>query len=224
VEVRVIEMTGMTKFFNFLASPDIAMLLVMAGMLGLYIEFQQPGMLVPGILGAFCLVLAGFAFQILPFSWIGLLVMLVGMALLVLEIFVTSFGVLFSLGIICVLVGGTMIFDMPEVSDLTVSFWSVLVPLVTGFAIVAGGVVLLVTRSIFRSQTAGVDELMGLIGETRTPLTPEGKVFIRGEYWSARADQEIGSGESVEVTAVEGMSLRVRRPASRSRADPDAAG
>ena len=111
----------MTKFFNFLASPDIAMLLVMAGMLGLYIEFQQPGMLVPGILGAFCLVLAGFAFQILPFSWIGLLVMLVGMALLVLEIFVTSFGVLFTLGIICVSsLGGTMIFDMPEVSDLTV--------------------------------------------------------------------------------------------------------
>jgi membrane-bound serine protease (ClpP class) len=211
VEVRTIEMTGMTKFFNFLASPDIAMLLVMAGMLGLYIEFQQPGMLVPGILGAFCLVLAGFAFQILPFSWIGLLVMLVGMALLVLEIFVTSFGVLFTLGIICVLVGGTMIFDMPEVSDLTVSFWSVLVPLVTGFAIVGAVVVLLVTRSLFRSQTAGVDELLGLIGETRTALTPEGKVFIRGEYWSATADQEIASGESVEVTAVEGMSLRVRR-------------
>jgi membrane-bound serine protease (ClpP class) len=211
VEVRAIEMTGMTKFFNFLASPDIAMLLVMAGMLGLYIEFQQPGMLVPGILGAFCLVLAGFAFQILPFSWIGLLVMLVGMALLVLEIFVTSFGVLFTLGIICVLVGGTMIFDMPEVSDLTVSFWSVLVPLVTGFAIVGAVVVLLVTRSLFRSQTAGVDELLGLIGETRTALTPEGKVFIRGEYWSATADQEIASGESVEVTAVEGMSLRVRR-------------
>ena len=223
-EVRIIEMTGMTKFFNFLASPDIAMLLVMAGMLGLYIEFQQPGMVVPGVLGAFCLVLAGFAFQILPFSWVGLLVMLVGMALLVLEIFVTSFGALFTLGIICILVGGTMIFDMPELSDLTVSFWSVLVPLVTGFAIVGGVVVLLVTRSIFRSQTAGVDELLGLIGETRTPLTPKGKVFIRGEYWSATADQEIANGEPVEVTAVEGMNLRVRRAVSRSRADPDAIG
>jgi membrane-bound serine protease (ClpP class) len=150
--------------------------------------------------------------------------MLVGMALLVLEIFVTSFGVLFTLGIICVLVGGTMIFDMPEVSDLTVSFWSVLVPLVTSFAIVGAVVVLLVTRSLFRSQTAGVDDLLGLIGETRTALTPEGKVFIRGEYWSATADQEIASGESVEVTAVEGMSLRVRRALSSSRTDPDATG
>ncbi|MCH8889837.1 MAG: nodulation protein NfeD [Myxococcales bacterium] len=224
VEVRIIEMTRMTKFFNFLASPDIAVLLVMAGMLGLYIEFQQPGMLIPGIFGAFCLVLAGFAFQILPFSWIGLLVMIVGMGLLVLEIFVTSFGALFTLGVICVLVGGTMIFDMPEVSDLTVSFWSVLVPLVTGFAIVGGVVVLLVTRSIFRSQTAGVDELLGLIGETRTPLTPGGKVFVRGEYWSATADQEIASGEPVEVTAVEGMRLRVRRAVSGSRAASDATG
>jgi membrane-bound serine protease (ClpP class) len=224
VEVRAIEMTGMTKFFNFLASPDIAMLLVMAGMLGLYIEFQHPGMLVPGILGAFCLVLAGFAFQILPFSWIGLLVMLVGMALLVLEIFVTSFGVLFTLGIICLLVGGTMIFDVPEMSDLSLPFWTFLVPVVTGFAIVAGVVVLIVTRSIFGAQTAGVDELLGLIGETRTPLSPNGKVFIRGEYWSATADQEIASGEPVEVTAVEGMSLRVRRAVSRSRTDPDASG
>ena len=146
------------------------------------------------------------------------------MALLVLEIFVTSFGVLFTLGIICVLVGGTMIFDMPEVSDLTVSFWEVLVPLVTGFAIVGGAVVLLVTRSIFRSQTAGVDELLGLIGETRTALTPGGKVFIRGEFWDAVADQEVASGEPVEVTAVEGMSLRVRRAALRSRANPDETG
>jgi membrane-bound serine protease (ClpP class) len=224
VEVRVIQMTGMTKLFNFLASPQIAFLLLMLGLAGLYIEFQHPGMLVPGIGGAFCLILAGFAFQVLPFSWIGLLVMLVGMALLVLEIFVTSFGVLFTLGVICLLVGGTMIFDMPEVSDLTLPFWTFLVPVVTGFAIAAGIVVLIVTRSIFGAQTAGVDDLLGLIGETRTPLSPNGKVFIRGEYWSATADQEIASGEPVEVTAVEGMSLRVRRAVSRSRTDPDASG
>jgi membrane-bound serine protease (ClpP class) len=222
VEVRTIEMTGMTKFFNFLASPDIAVLLVMAGMLGLYIEFQQPGMLVPGILGAFFLVLAGFAFQILPFSWIGLLVMLVGMALLVLEIFVTSFGVLFTLGVICLLVGGTMIFDVPEMSDLNLPFWSFLVPVVAGFAAVAGIVVLMVTRSIFGAQTAGVDEMLGMIGEARTALSPSGKVFIRGEYWSATADQDISSGEPVEVTAVDGMSLRVRRAASHTRAETDA--
>ena len=117
-----------------------------------------------------------------------------------------------------------MIFDMPEVSDLTLPFWDFLVPVVVGFAIVSGIVVLIVSRSIFGAQTAGVDELLGLIGEARTPLSPDGKVFIRGEFWSATADQEIASGESVEVTAVEGMSLRVRRAVSRSSADRDATG
>ncbi len=224
VDVRIIEMTGVSRFFNFLASPDIAMLLVMLGVLGLYIEFQQPGMLVPGIAGACLLVLAAFTFQVLPFSWVGLLLIVLGVAFLLMEIFVTSFGVLFTLGIICLLVGGTMIFDVPEMSDFTLPFWSFLVPLVTGFAIAAGIVMLIVSRSIFRSQTAGVDNLLGLIGETRTPLALDGKVFIRGEYWSATADQEIASGESVEVTAVEGMSLRVRLVVSGSRTDPDATG
>jgi membrane-bound serine protease (ClpP class) len=223
-EVRTIQMTGMTKFFNFLASPEIAFLLLVVGVAGLYIEFQQPGMWLPGVLGAFCLILAGFAFQILPFSWIGLLVMLVGMALLVLEIFVTSFGVLFVLGVICFLVGGTMIFDVPEMGDFNLPFWTFLVPVVAGFAIVAGIVVLIVSRSIFGAQTAGVDELLGLTGEARTALSPNGKVFIRGEYWSATADQEIASGERVEVEAVEGMTLRVRRATSRSTADPGASG
>lgn len=212
-EVRTLEMSRVTRFFDFLASPDVALLLVMAGLLGLYIEFQQPGMLFPGIAGGLCLVLAAFAFQILPFSWIGLLLILVGVALLFAEIYVTSFGVLFTLGIIAFLVGGTMLFDMPEVSDLTISFWSVLVPVVAGFAVAAGLVVILVSRSLFRRQVAGVDEMLGLVGRTQTALSPEGTVFVRGEYWTASADQQIEAGESVEITEVEGMRLRVR-PAS----------
>ena len=85
----MLEMTPLTRFFNFLASPDVAVLLVMAGLLGLYVEFQQPGMILPGVAGAICLVLAAIAFQILPFSWVGLLLMLLGMALVATEVFVT---------------------------------------------------------------------------------------------------------------------------------------
>jgi membrane-bound serine protease (ClpP class) len=213
-EIRVIEMTQMTKLFSFLASPDVAMLLVMAGLLGLYIEFQQPGMLVPGIAGAACLVLAAFAFQILPFSWIGLVLILVGMGLLVAEMFFTSFGVLFTAGILCFLVGGSMLFDMPEVSDLTISFWTVLVPIVAGFGLAVLTVVVLVSRSMFRKQTAGVDEMLGMVGRAHTGLSLDGKVFVRGEYWTASADQEIAAGESVEVTAVDGMRLRVTKAKS----------
>ena len=210
-ETRVIEMDSMTRLFNFLASPDIAVLLVMAGLLGLYIEFNQPGLLVPGIAGAICLVLAAIAFQILPFSWVGLLMLLLGVALMAAEIFVTSYGVLFAAGVVCLLLGGSMLFDMPELSDLTVSFWSVLVPVVTGFAFFAAIVIYAVGRSMIRAQTAGVSELVGMVGRSATALVPEGKVFVRGEYWSASADEEIASEEAVEVTAVEGLRLRVRR-------------
>ncbi len=213
-ELREIEMTPLERLFDKLASPDVAVLLVMAGLLGLYIEFNQPGLLLPGIAGAVCLVLAAIAFQILPFSWVGLMLVLAGLGLVVAELFVTSYGILFALGIGCFLLGGSMLFEVPEVGDLELSFWGVLVPIVAGFAIFGGVVVFAVGRTFARPQTAGVGELLGLVGRTATPLAPEGRVFVRGEYWSARADEEIPAGTSVEVTGVEGMRLRVRRAAA----------
>jgi membrane-bound serine protease (ClpP class) len=210
-EVRTIEMAWMTRVFNFLASPDIAVLLAMAGLLGLYIEFNQPGTILPGVAGAACLILAAIAFQILPFSWVGLLLMLLGVGLLLAEIFVTSYGLLFAAGLACFLLGGSMLFDVPEMSDLTVSFWSVLVPITAAFALFGGLVVFAVGRTFARKQTAGVSELIGMIGSSQTALAPEGRVFVRGEYWTASADEEIPAGERVEVAAVEGMRLRVRR-------------
>jgi len=189
-EVRMIEMPPLTRLFNYLASPD---------------------MLLPGITGAICLVLAAIAFQILPFSWVGLMLILLGVMLLAAELFVTSFGLLFAGGILCFLLGGMMLFDMPEVSDLTVSFWSVLVPTVAGFAVCAGLVLYAMTRSFLAQSVSGVDELLGSLGKATTAFAPEGKVFVRGEYWTADADGEISEGDAVEVTAVEGMRLRVRR-------------
>jgi membrane-bound serine protease (ClpP class) len=211
VEMRAIAMTPLTRFFNFLASPDVAVLLVMAGLLGLYIEFQQPGMILPGVAGLICLVVAAIAFQILPFSWVGLLLMLLGMVLVAIEVFVPSFGVLFAAGIACFLLGGSLLFDLPEVSDLKVSFWSVLVPSVGGFAVFAAVAVFAVGRTLLRAQTTGVSEMLGLVGKCATALSPEGKVLVRGEYWTAAADEEIPAGTRVEVTAVDGMQLRVRR-------------
>jgi membrane-bound serine protease (ClpP class) len=210
-EIRRIEMDTMTRLFNFLASPDVAVLLAMAGLLGIYIEVNSPGTIVPGAAGLVCLVLAGIAFQILPFSWVGLLILILGVAFLVAEMFVTSFGVLFTLGMICMLVGGSMVFDMPAVSDLDVSFWSVLVPVVVAFGVFAAVIVYAVGRTFMTGQTAGVSELIGLVGKASTALAPDGKVFVRGEYWNASADEEIPTGEAVEITAVDGLRLRVRR-------------
>lgn len=214
-DVRDIPMTLVTRFFDFLADPNIAVLLLLAGLLGIYIEINTPGLGLPGLLGGVCLVLAGIAFQILPFSWVGLLVLLLGLVLLVVEILVGSFGLLFALGVACLLIGGSLVFDVPELSDLSVSFWSVLVPLVVGFAGLVAVVLYAVGRTLLTRQTAGVSELIGLRGRVATALGPDGKVFVRGEYWNASADEPIASGEAVEVTAVEGLRLRVRRAGPR---------
>ena len=215
VEVRSITMTGLTRFLDVLADPNIAMILFMAGLLGLYVEFTNPGVILPGVAGAVCLILAFLSLQILPFSWLGLMLILAGIALLVAEIFVPSFGLLFVTGCACFLLGGSMMFDLPTVSDLTVSFWAVLVPAVTGVAIFGGVVVYAVGRSFTRAQVSGVNELVGLEGRVTTALSPDGKVFVRGEYWSARAEGSISADEPVEVMAVEGMRLRVRRTTAR---------
>jgi membrane-bound serine protease (ClpP class) len=209
-EVRRIEMSLVQRFLHVLASPDIAVVLLMAGLLGLYVEFTQPGLIAPGVIGAACLILGAIALQILPFSWLGLIVFLAGVGLLVAEVFVASFGLLFLLGVACLLVGGMMIFDLPELSDLRVSFWSVLLPAVAGVAAFGGIVVFSVGRSMTRKQTAGVSEMVGMIGRAQTPLVPEGSVFVRGEFWTAVADEAIAAGEPIEITAVEGLRLRVR--------------
>ena len=104
-----------------------------------------------------------------------------------------------------------MIFDRPSLSDLTVSFWSVLVPAVLAVAIFGAIIVFSIGRTFAMKQTAGVGELVGLVGRAATELQPEGKVFIRGEYWTVISEEEIGEGEAVEVVAVEGLRLRVRR-------------
>ena len=103
-----------------------------------------------------------------------------------------------------------MIFDMPDLSDLHVSFWSVLVPAVSGVAVFAGIAIFAIGRTFMRKQTAGVSELIGMVGRADTRLAPEGRVFVRGEYWTARSSEEIPVGAAVEVIEVRGMRLLVR--------------
>lgn len=211
-----IEMTWLNRFIDVLATPDIAVLLILAGMLGIYVEVTQPGGYVPGAAGLVCLILGFVSLQILPFSWLGLLFIVVGLGLFVAEIFVTSYGLLFATGVACLLIGGSMLFEVPEAGDLDVSFWRVLVPAVAALSSFAAVVVFLVGRSLGSPQVAGVYELVGMVGRADTALAPEGNVFVRGEYWRARAEEPVPAGDPVEVTAVEGMRLRVRRAGPES--------
>jgi len=211
-----IEMSLLTRVLAVIVDPNVAMLLLLAGMLGLYVEFNQPGLILPGVLGAACLLLAMIAMQVLPFSWVGVLLVLLGVGMLVAEAFVTSWGFLFAGGLLCLLIGGSLMFDRPDLSDLSVDFWRVLVPAVSALGICAGLLVLAVGRVVRRAQTAGVDELIGMIGVASTRLDPSGTVYLRGEYWRADAEEPIEANERVEALSVEGLRMRVRRAPRRS--------
>lgn len=207
----LVEMTLVQAIFNFLSDPNVATILFAIGALGLYMEFQSPGLILPGVTGVVAMILFGFALQILPFSWIGVLLVLVGVGLLIAELFVTSLGLLFVAGVTCFLIGGTMVFDRPELSDLTVSFWEVLVPIAAAMSVLGAFIVYSLTRTFSSKQTAGVEQMIGLIGRCETTLDPVGKVFVRGEYWNSVADERVDAGSPVEVLGVEGLTLRVRR-------------
>ena len=132
--------------------------------------------------------------------------------------FFTSFGALFVAGGLCILLGGSMVFEQPELSDLTISFWSVLVPVVLGMTIFAAVVVFSVGRSMVAPSASGVDEIIGLVGRSASTLDPKGKIFVRGEYWNVEVvDPKSGpieEGEAVQVVDVDGLTLRVRRAGS----------
>jgi membrane-bound serine protease (ClpP class) len=211
VTVVQVEMTLVQAIFNFLSDPNVATILFAIGAIGLYMEFQSPGLIVPGVTGIVAMILFGFALQILPFSWIGVLLVIVGVGLLIAEIFITSFGILFVAGISIFLVGGTMIFDRPDLSDLSVSFWEVLVPIAAAMSVLGGFIVYTLTRTFRGQQTAGVDDMLGLIGRCETAIDPKGKAFVRGEYWNCVADEHIAVGDPIEILEVRGLTLRVRR-------------
>src|SRR5574341_633354 len=190
-EARVVthEMNLKHKVLNRIADPTIAYLLLMAGILGLYMEFSHPGVIFPGVSGAICLLLAIASLQVLPFSAVGLVLILLGIALLVGEAFMPSFGVLGIGGVVSLTFGSLLLFDAENTGlavDRSVIFTA---------ALTLGAIVLAISYLGYRSQTAkpalGLEGLIGEIGEARTKLSPAGKVFVHGEYWNARADGEI---------------------------------
>lgn len=209
VRIERFEMGLKQKIIDTLADPTIAYLLLMAGILGLYMEFSHPGVIFPGVAGAICLLLALTSFQLLPINYAGLLLILLGIALLIGEAFVPSFGVLGVGGGISLALGSLLLFDT-EGSDLAVdrSIIFTAVATLSAFMVVVG---YLVVKAQRRKPTLGLVGLVGEIGEVRVKLNPTGKVFVHGEHWNAQGEDEIAVGEKVRVVGFEGMCLKVKR-------------
>ncbi|MCE2485727.1 MAG: nodulation protein NfeD [Desulfurellaceae bacterium] len=204
------EMRLKHKVLNILAHPQIAYLLMMAGILGLYLEFSNPGLLFPGLVGALCLILALTAFQVLPINYTGLVLIFLGLALLITELFLPSFGILGVGGLVAFVMGSLFLFDSPDAElapDRGVIFGAALG--VGLFILIAGSLSMQAYR---RRPVTGTEGLIGELGEVRERLAPRGKVWLHGEYWNAESDEDdIEAGQAVRVVDVAHMVLKVHR-------------
>jgi membrane-bound serine protease (ClpP class) len=204
------------RLLNFLANPNILMILMALGALGVMIEFYHPGGIFPGVVGAICLLLAFTSMQILPVNWGGLLLLLVGIGLFTAEVYVTSYGLLGLGGAVCFLVGGIILVDPsaePHYLDPTLSVdLSLLIPLV----VVMAAICILIGYFVVRSQRSkietGVEGMQGMVGAARSDISAEeGRVFVRGEHWKAVSTESIPAGSKIEVVRVEGLLLHVKK-------------
>ena len=209
VSVLRFEMGLKLKVLNVLADPNIAYLLMMAGILGLYMEFSNPGALFPGIAGGIALLLALASLQVLPINYAGLLLIGLGMCLLVAEAFLPSFGLLGISGVVSLGLGSLLLFDV-EGSDLTVDPGIVLAAVGTLSAAVLV-VTFLVVQSQRRRATLGYEGLVGEVGEVRERLDLRGRVFVHGEVWNAEGAERLEPGDRIEVVGHDGMVLKVKR-------------
>lgn len=208
------EMNLKDRVINIIADPNIAYLLLMAGILGLYMEFSHPGVIFPGVAGAICLILALISLQVLPFSYAGLFLIFLGIALLIGEAFIPSFGVLGIGGVISLALGSFLLFDT-QTGDMGVDR-SIIFTAVATLASFVFAISYLVYRSQKSKPTLGIEGMLGKIGDVRAKLNPAGKVFVQGELWNAEADGEIDTGEKVEIVGCQGLNLKVRRLSGRS--------
>jgi membrane-bound serine protease (ClpP class) len=197
------------KILDVVANPNIAYVLMMIGSVGIIMEIYNPGAIFPGVAGGICLLLSLFALQVLPVNHVGVLLLLLSIILFLLELKVVSHGLLAIGGIISLTMGSIMLFETDE-SAMQVS-WSVIIPTVatvSAFFIIAMS---LVARAWLRPARTGDQGMVGDVGIALTDLNLEGRVAIHGEYWNARADRHIPSGEKVRVIRVDHLSVIVTR-------------
>ncbi len=198
------------KFLMTISNPNLAYLLLMLGLLGIYFEFAHPGAIFPGILGGISLILAFFAFQILPINYAGLALIFLAVLLFILEIKVTSHGLLAIGGVVSLLFGSIMLIrsNVPELRP-SLTF---IIPVVLGFSLIFIFIVTIAARAMRRKVQTGVEGLVGEVGMARTDLNPEGWVFVHGELWRAAAPATIPKGSRVRVVKVESdLSLKVEK-------------
>jgi membrane-bound serine protease (ClpP class) len=205
-QVETVEMSTWKRILDTLIDPNIIVLMLSVGLLGIVVELWNPGLVFPGTVGGISLIVSLYGLQVLPVSWAGLLLILLGLGFLAAEPFVTSHGALALAGAICFAIGSLMLFD-PAGSSYQVSKW-VAFGVAGTLALFMAAVVVKVTQARHRPVSVGVQQIVGQRGRVRYGDF----VFVNGELWRARptGGERLEPGDEIEVEGVDGLTLDVR--------------
>jgi membrane-bound serine protease (ClpP class) len=207
VHVETIEPDWRSRLLAVITDPNVAYVLMLIGIYGLFFEFANPGYVLPGVVGAICLVLALYAFQILPVNYAGLALLSLGLIFMLAEAFVPSFGALGIGGLIGFVIGSIILFDQGEAG------YAVSLPLILALALLSAGFFLFVVGAAIKARrrpvVSGREELLGARGEALDDFAGPGRIRVHGEVWQAVTKVPIRRGERVRVRSVEGLVLGV---------------
>jgi membrane-bound serine protease (ClpP class) len=202
-------MTLRQRILDFLLDPNIAFIVLAVGALALYAEFNHPGAVIPGVVGVVFILLALFALNLLPTRYAAFTLIIAAFVLFILEAKFATHGILGIAGIACLTLGGLLLVDGP-IPEMRVKLWTAL-----GVSIPLGVITIFLMTIALRARrnkvVTGAAGLIGAVGEARTDIDPEGKVFVLGELWNAHAPSRVGIGDHVVVRKVEGLELEVEK-------------
>ncbi|MBI5643460.1 MAG: nodulation protein NfeD [Deltaproteobacteria bacterium] len=210
VEVVDFEMGLRFRVLNAISNPNIAYILMMIGLIGIYFELSNPGLILPGVVGAICLILAFYAFQTLSINYAGLLLIGLAIVFFIVEVKVVSYGLLTIAGMISLILGSLMLFDSPA-PFMRLSVW-VIVPTVALMTALILGTMYYALMLHRKKPVSGAEGLVGETGTATEDFEREGKIFIEGEYWNAVTGEPLKKGDKVKITEVmAGLTVRVKK-------------
>jgi membrane-bound serine protease (ClpP class) len=217
MRIDSVEPTWRQKLLSVIASPEIALLLLLVGIYGLVFEGWNPGAIVPGVVGAICLLLAAYALQVMPVNYAGLALILLGIVLMIAEIFVPSFGALGFGGIAAFVMGAIMMFDT-GVPGFGISPWFVII-VVGIFGLLLMWVIAYIVRLRRKGAVSGQEQILKEIAVAREDFTDQGAVMLEGEVWTARTSAPVKKGQKLRVERIDGLVLDVSPAGNESDTD-----
>lgn len=205
-EMTAYEPTMRERIVSSIADPNVGLILLVLGALGLYVEFSAPGLILPGVGGGILVLMGLSSLAVLPINWVGASLLVLSLVLFGLEAHIPSHGILGTGGAVAMLLGAVLLIDGPP--ELRIR-WSTALAVTLPFALITMFLLTLAVKARANKSTMSDSGLMNEIGVARTALEPAGKVFIRGEYWDAESSTPVSVGGEVRVVAVEGLKLKV---------------